>query len=103
MNEKYYVIAGNYAEYQVFSRKKCGEFGGSLSLSNFVYVQNKESTIGVRNPTGWLVGTWRERPDIRDVIYHLLLRSGLDGSGTNKTLRKILDELNEQHTLNHKI
>jgi len=96
MNEKYYVIAGNYAEYQVFSRKKCGEFGGSLSLSNFVYVQNKESTIGVRNPTGWLVGTWRERPDIRDVIYQMILRT----NPSNETLRKILDELNEQHALN---
>jgi len=70
--------------------------GVDVSLSNFVYVQNKDSIMGVRNPTGWLVGTWRERPDIRDVIYQMILRT----NPSNETLRKILDELNEQHALN---
>ena len=95
MSEKYYVISGNYQEYNTFIRKKCKDSRGSLSLSHFVYVQNKDSIRGVRDATGWLVGTWRERPDIRDVIYHIMLASW----AVNKTLRKILDELNEQHTL----
>jgi len=99
MNGKYYVITGTHREFRDFMNKKSAELwdsGVDVSLSNFVYVQNKDSIMGVRNPTGWLVGTWRERPDIRDVIYQMILRT----NPSNETLRKILDELNEQHALN---
>ena len=99
MNGKYYVIAGTHREFRDFMNKKCAQLyneGLDFSLSNFVYVQNKDSIMGVKYPTGWLVGTWRERPDIRDVIYQMILRT----NPSNETLRKILDELNEQHALN---
>ena len=99
MNEKYYVIAGTHREFRDFMIKKSAELwdsGVDVSLSNFVYVRNKDSIMGVKDPTGWLVGTWRERPDIRDVIYEMTLRT----NPSKETLRKILDELNEQNAIN---
>lgn len=77
MNEKYFVIAGNRFQATDFINKKVQqlyEMGTtSISLSNFVYVSDVSSLKGYSNPTGWFVGTWRERKDIDEIIIQLLM------------------------------
>lgn len=78
MNEKYYVIAGTTAQARDFIMQKCEAIWQaghkSISLSNFIIVASVDNLLGVKDPKGWLVGTWRERADIKDIIAHIVLR-----------------------------
>ena len=75
MNEKYYVIAGNRDQYLNFIKKKSKELwhkgDTSISLSHFVEVNDVETLKGVSNPTGFFVGTWHKRNDIRPILTEL--------------------------------
>lgn len=75
MNEKYYVIAGNRVQYLDFAQKKCDELWNagntSISLSHFVHVDDITKLKGVSNPTGFFIGTWYMRDDIRDILSQL--------------------------------
>ena len=89
MNGKYYVVCGNHNEFNDFIRRKAFELFGhgdtSISLSDFVYVDSKEKIIGIHEPTGWFYGTWKNNPNIEDIMI------ALAGSLTGTRLRIIQD------------
>lgn len=72
MSDKYFVIAGNRSEYMEFVHKKvnelfqCGQT--SITFSHFVYVDSADNLRGYSNPTGWFVGSWREKKGINEII-----------------------------------
>ena len=71
MNEKYYVITGNYREYLDFANQKCSELwsqGHEISMSNFIHVTIEDQLRGVQNPHGWLYGTWMDNPSIKELL-----------------------------------
>lgn len=75
MNEKYLVIAGSRDQYLNFVKKKSEELWSqgytSVTLSHFVYA-NEFSIRGNRNPSGWFVGTWYDRPDAVSIVQQLI-------------------------------
>lgn len=77
MQEKYYVIAGNAHQATDFIKRKAHELwtaGDSfISLSHFVYVSDVLTLRGVRNPHGFFIGTWRDRRDIHEILYQLMV------------------------------
>lgn len=77
MSDKYFVIAGNRFEHDVFAKKKCEEMyyegNTSMTLSHFIYVSDISSLKGYSNPCGWFIGSWRERKDIKDILQQLML------------------------------
>ena len=77
---KQYIVAGNYDQYHQWIRER------SLSSSDWVYVSNKDTIRGVRNPGGRLVGTWYERPDAMDILVALRVAS----DKVNENLEKAL-------------
>lgn len=73
MNDKYYVVAGTKAEYDQFIRRKCAEMimlnpHHTVSLSNFVFVDDEQKLRGLRGVHGWFVGSFRDRIDIRGIV-----------------------------------
>jgi len=89
MKGKYYVVCGNYNEFNHFIQRKALELFGigdaSISLSHFVYVDSKEKIIGIHEPTGWFYGTWKNNPNIEDIMI------ALAGSLSGTRLRIIQD------------
>lgn len=76
MNDKYYVIAGTYDQYNAFIRKKAQEMwdkGSNVSLSHFIYVDGSQTLKGISNPNGFFVGTWYNRPEMPDIFMQLAL------------------------------
>ena len=65
---KNFVIAGNYQQYTDFVRKQVSLTTASYKPTDFVCVTGPESLRGYSNPHGWFVGTWRQRPDIKDIM-----------------------------------
>lgn len=63
-----YIIAGNYAEYADWIKKKI------FSPSVHVYVTNADKLMGVHNPHGWFIGTWYDRDDMEE-IFEVLLKA----------------------------
>ena len=61
----FYVIAGNYDEYLEYSRKNPHDG------KRIIFVQDQETFRGVENPEGVLIGTWRNRADIKNVLHAL--------------------------------
>ena len=57
----------------------------SISLSHFVNVDSVEKLRGVHDPRGWFYGTWKNNPNIEDIMI------ALAGSLTGTRLRIIQD------------
>lgn len=71
MSEKIFIIAGNFQQAAEFRKKKAKELwdaGKDISLSHFVIVDGPESFRGFSDVHGFFVGTFRERPDIKDIV-----------------------------------
>jgi hypothetical protein len=71
MIDKLYIIAGTNEQYVNFVRKKVTENwpnDTSTSMSNFVYVRDREQLMGVRDPRGYFIGTWYDNPHIPGIL-----------------------------------
>jgi len=64
-----YIVAGNYDQYCQWIKER------GLSSSDWVYVTNRDTIRGVRNPGGRLIGTWYEREDAMDILVALRVAS----------------------------
>lgn len=82
MPSKIYVIAGNHHQYTDFVKRKlteefdhCMAFGKifNRSMSDFVYVNGPEQLIGVADPQGFFIGTWRHHPKIEPIMVRLMI------------------------------
>ena len=75
MNQKIFIIAGTYDQYRSWikdmrniDRIYQADPSRSISLSNFVYVSGPDQFRGHNEVHGYFVGTYRDRPDIRDIV-----------------------------------
>ena len=90
---KTYVVAGTNHEAQTWIAKNYQErvaIGDKqASTRDYVYVADKNTLAGVRDPHGVFVGNWLGRPDIFDIVQELMLKS----VHVNAALGKIYKEL----------
>ena len=98
MNSKYYVVCGNYNEFNDFIHNKILELYNkkgetSLSLSHFVYVDSVEKIKGVHDPRGWFYGTWKNNPNIEDIM--ITLACSIVGS-RQQIIRKLWKEYRKE-------
>lgn len=89
---KVYVVAGNHNEaYEYINRKIAERISNGETVNkigDYVYLDKVNRLRGVSNPHGVFIGTWRDRPDILDIVFELIMHS------TDSTrLREIHDEL----------
>ena len=85
-DDKIFVVAGNLVEFKQFMHKKLDQLWKeyneqgkifNISMSNFVYVSSLDSLAGHRNIHGYFYGTFRNRPDLRDIVRHIRLRNNI--------------------------
>ena len=69
MIDTYYVIAGNHSEYTEFTNRKLKENSKQEFIEVTYYGHN---LTGIRNPKGFLIGTWKQRRDIKDLLFRLM-------------------------------
>jgi hypothetical protein len=88
-----YVVAGTFDQAKTYISNKRADYAISgeppLLMPNYLAVTNVVHLKGIRNPTGVLIGTWREREDIIEILETLMLASDLP----NKALAAAYDEL----------
>lgn len=88
-----FVIAYSKAEADHWIKsnidKRLRQGATTLSLSEYVYVDDAIRIRGIRDPHGVFVGRWRERLDIADIVENLLMNS----IHVNKELERIRDEI----------
>ncbi len=68
MKHRVWVIAGNEHQYHDYVRNK--PLNGDKKYS---YVYAPDTLRGFTNPHGVFIGTWRERPDILDILQQLII------------------------------
>ena len=78
--KRQYIVAGNYEQFLLWIRER------GLDSSEWVYVTNRDTIRGVRNPGGRLVGTWYEREDAMDILAALVVASDLKNENLEKAL-----------------
>jgi len=92
-----YVVAGTFDQAKTYISKKRSDYAISgeppLLMPNYLAVTNVVHLKGIRNPKGVLIGTWRERPDIVEILETLMLASDVP----NKALVAAYDELMTKH------
>jgi len=95
---KIFVVAGNRMQAENFIKKKIVKWNASLTIdeptfkfSDFQYVYSPEALAGQKDMQGYFCGTWRERPDIQEII-HRIWWSKVNTVIPNKSA-KILDEV----------
>ena len=76
---KFFVIAGNAQQARDWIKQECGRrFASgdtSVSLSDYIYVDDVSRIKGHSNPHGKFIGTWRERSDIHSILQQLVIAS----------------------------
>ena len=73
---KIFVIVGDDKEaIKWIKEDSCRRHQGATSTTLFDYIicRDVSNVKGYRNPHGVFVGTWRDRPDIKDIIMTLLM------------------------------
>jgi hypothetical protein len=85
--DRLYVIAGSWNEFDVY-RARCSAGG---NISHYVFANDPYKLRGIRNPHGVFFGSWRNRPDIKEIVEQLLLCS----TEPNPALQAIVNELDE--------
>lgn len=92
---KIFIIAGTAHEANRWIRDECDKrFNAgdtNVTLSEYIYVSNADRLKGYTNPHGRLVGNWRGRPDILDILQTLIART----QPANITLINLFNELNQ--------
>lgn len=78
--KRQYIVAGNYDQFALWIKER------GLSSSEWVYVSNKDTIRGVRNPEGRLIGTWYEREDAMDILVSLRVASDVKNENLEKAL-----------------
>lgn len=90
---KIFVIAYSKAEADHWIKsnidKRLKQGITTLSLSEYVYVDNALRIRGIQDPHGVFVGRWRERLDIVEIVENLLANS----IHVNKELQRVRDEI----------
>ena len=90
---KIFVIAGNSSQAIKWmkgnNQKRWDNGDTSATLSDYVIVENPTIMRGHRNPHGVFIGTWKDRPDIMDIVMALMNAT----YETNPKLRKIWNEI----------
>jgi len=87
-----YVVAGTKHEadyWMINDLAKRYLKDNKAKRTDYTYVTNAQCLAGVENPHGVFIGNWMERPDIKDIVETLLMRS----SNANTALAKIYKEL----------
>jgi hypothetical protein len=88
-----YVVAGTFDQAKTYISNKRADYAISgeppLLMPNYLAVTNVIHLKGIRNPKGVLIGTWRERPDIVEILETLMLASDVP----NKALVAAYDGL----------
>jgi hypothetical protein len=78
---KIFVVAGSYHQAKEWIKqdieKRINAGQTSLTLSHYVYVSSTADLRGYQDPHGVFIGTWKERPDIRDIVEALMVQSTL--------------------------
>lgn len=64
-----YVIAGTKKEFNDFVLKNVGS--DRYRDTNFCWVGHCDVFKGQVNPNGICIGTWKDRPDIADILFQL--------------------------------
>jgi hypothetical protein len=94
MSDKYFIIAGNAREAEYYIIQKMSDMytsgNTSITRSHFIYVSDVVTLKGFSNPTGWFVGTWRDRNDIDQIILQLFIAK--TGSTMTNDFRQLLKE-----------
>lgn len=80
MQPKIYVIAGNNQQFTNFVKNKLTkEWDKSItdntpfnkSMSDFVYIREPDQLLGITNPKGYFIGTWKDLPEIEAILINL--------------------------------
>lgn len=74
LNEKIYVIAGNYTEFKRF-RQKLQDYMYKEHIDfthhSIVHVSNRYMLYGLHDIWGYRVGTWNQRDDLKEIEYQV--------------------------------
>ena len=71
MNEKIFIVAGNYEQYKQWVKNNIDRYysnNTSISLSNFVFVSGPEIFRGYNEVHGVYTGSYKNRPDINEIV-----------------------------------
>lgn len=69
-----FVVSGNHDQFRNFVRHKVAEMineGKDVTYGHFTYVSGVDVFRGYSEVHGYFVGTFRDRPDIEDIVTHI--------------------------------
>ena len=89
---KQFVISGTREEFERYRNRKFQEkamAGEDANMNHWMYVRDEMVLRGWVNPHGVFIGTYRNRPDLLDIVRTLMMQSSV----TNPVVEKLWNEL----------
>lgn len=72
--DRYFIVAGNHAEYQTWVRQNRSRFPDN-NLNDFIWVHSSIIFRGSANPHGFFVGTFGSRADLYEILQTIIMCS----------------------------
>ena len=74
MTNRYFIVAGNHAEYKDWLRENRSRFPAN-NINDFIWVHGSDVFRGSANPHGFFVGTFGSRADLHDIVQTIIMCS----------------------------
>ena len=74
MTNRYFIVAGNHAEYKDWLRENRSRFPAN-NINDFIWVHSSDVFRGSANPHGFFVGTFGSRADLHDIVQTIIMCS----------------------------
>ena len=74
MTNRYFIVAGNHAEYKDWLRENRSRFPAN-NINDFIWVHSSDVFRGSANPHGFFVGTFGSRADLHDIVQTIVMSS----------------------------
>ena len=74
MTNRYFIVAGNHAEYKDWLRENRSRFPAN-NINDFIWVHSSDVFRGSANPHGFFVGTFASRADLHDIVQTIIMCS----------------------------
>lgn len=71
---KYFIVAGTHQEFRTWLQLNRRRFAYN-NINDFIYVDRPMVFLGYANPHGFFVGSFRQRPDLLEIVQTIIINS----------------------------
>lgn len=98
-NNKYFIVAGTQQEFRTWVQLNRRRFAYN-NINDFIYVDRPMVFLGHADPHGFFVGTFRQRPDLFEIVQTIIINSSaMSAQAIKEFIDRVLPSADQKNEL----